>query len=305
MRLSRLRRAEPYHWIRAFTLIELLVVIAIIAILAAILFPVFAQAREAARKASCQSNLKQLGNGIIMYASDYDSIYPKGAWNAGGTASNGDRIPDMAMCRNTGATVVYNGQIFPYVKNTGVYRCPSDPYTRGVSYLYNQEICWRAGGGDPLFSPPKEAAISAPAETFALVDGGVGANRGPGNVGLPAGTPQNVWYQVDVMCGDYSLPRSWDRIANRNETGRTHGGGANWLFFDGHVKWARLSANHVGTTAGDCGGNAALNGHKAGAVPIWWASNIDKPCGGSNTATTDPWQLWETWANPSPPNPPN
>ena len=99
MRLSRLRRAEPYHWIRAFTLIELLVVIAIIAILAAILFPVFAQAREAARKASCQSNLKQLGNGILMYASDYDSMYPKGGWNDGANVG-GQVIPNMDVCQN-------------------------------------------------------------------------------------------------------------------------------------------------------------------------------------------------------------
>jgi len=280
-----------------FTLIELLVVIAIIAILAAILFPVFAQARESARKASCQSNLKQLGTALLMYAQDYDQTFPRAGWNDG-SVTDGLQIPNMATCRNTGATVVWNGMIFPYVKNQGVYRCPSDPFTRGVSYIYNQEIAWRSGGGNPLSRPVKDSAIPTPAEAFALVDGGVGANRDPGSVGMPAGTPQSAWYQVDIQCGDYTEPRSWDRLANRFEVGRTHGRGTNWLFFDGHVKWARLHANHVGRAAGDCGPNAAPNGHRAGAVPIYWSSNINVPCG-----TADPWQLWETWANPPTPNP--
>src|SRR5579872_2890780 len=75
---------------RGFTLIELLVVIAIIAILAAILFPVFAQAREAARKAVCISNNRQIGLGAMMYVQDYDEMYPTNAWNtpAIGVADN-------------------------------------------------------------------------------------------------------------------------------------------------------------------------------------------------------------------------
>src|SRR5688500_2386059 len=83
---TRKEPATMRNWKRAFTLIELLVVIAIIAILAAILFPVFARAREAARKASCGSNIRQLGLGMLMYAQDNDETFPNGIQSCG----NGD-----------------------------------------------------------------------------------------------------------------------------------------------------------------------------------------------------------------------
>ncbi len=92
---------------KGFTLIELLVVIAIIAILAAILFPVFAQAREKARAISCLSNEKQIGLGIIQYQQDYDEKNPGGGNGYGGGSG-------------------YAGQIYPYVKSTQVFKCPSD-----------------------------------------------------------------------------------------------------------------------------------------------------------------------------------
>ena len=104
--LQRMRMPK----LRGFTLIELLVVIAIIAILAAILFPVFAQAREAARKTQCLNNVKQLMNGAMMYVQDYDEKYPM--WDGGWGQPDG-RMWWMA-------------QIQPYVKNYGVYACPSD-----------------------------------------------------------------------------------------------------------------------------------------------------------------------------------
>jgi len=92
---------------RGFTLIELLVVIAIIAILAAILFPVFAQARESARKAACMSNMKQIGLAIQQYVQDYDGIFPP------------SQLP------SSGANVSWPTMIYPYVKNEGVFVCPS------------------------------------------------------------------------------------------------------------------------------------------------------------------------------------
>ncbi|MDR3706666.1 MAG: DUF1559 domain-containing protein [Capsulimonadaceae bacterium] len=104
---------------RAFTLIELLVVIAIIAILAAILFPVFAKAREKARQASCQSNMKQLGIGFVQYVQDYDERFP--------------------------AATYWGSQIYPYEKSTGVFKCPDDVNTASTtsypnSYAFNVNL---------------------------------------------------------------------------------------------------------------------------------------------------------------------
>src|ERR1700712_6152221 len=98
---------------QGFTLIELLVVIAIIAILAAILFPVFAQAREKARQASCVSNEKQLALAVLQYTQDYDERYPIGMTSGGA---------DWGDINN-----YWVGKILPYIKSTQVFACPSDP----------------------------------------------------------------------------------------------------------------------------------------------------------------------------------
>ena len=123
MRLSLTRRA-------GFTLIELLVVIAIIAILAAILFPVFAQAREKARQTSCLSNLKQMGTGMMMYVQDYDETLPRQDY------CSTDLLPGPSMNLAASGCMPPNAErrvnhfkwwywIYPYVKNTDIFRCPS------------------------------------------------------------------------------------------------------------------------------------------------------------------------------------
>src|SRR5262249_50337883 len=121
----------------AFTLIELLVVIAIIAILAAILFPVFAQAREAARKTSCLSNTKQLGLAIMQYVQDYDETYPMNEWNGStiGVADNDTRSG------NYFSLVTWMWQIMPYTKNRQIFVCPSDTNPKHWSTGYDADPC--------------------------------------------------------------------------------------------------------------------------------------------------------------------
>jgi prepilin-type N-terminal cleavage/methylation domain-containing protein len=106
---------------KGFTLIELLVVIAIIAILAAILFPVFAQAREKARQTGCLSNVKQIGHGIQMYVQDFDEHIPRNAFADPPRVQEGDHFTNCSSPR-------WMDVIQPYVKNTDVHNCPSDPF---------------------------------------------------------------------------------------------------------------------------------------------------------------------------------
>jgi prepilin-type N-terminal cleavage/methylation domain-containing protein/prepilin-type processing-associated H-X9-DG protein len=131
---------------RAFTLIELLVVIAIIAILAAILFPVFAQAREAARTTSCLSNVKQLSLGAMMYVQDYDEKF--WGWNWGFNCNGGN----AGQYRDSGS--FWTMAIYPYVKNQKIYQCPDDILQWDDAWANNQgQSCSDDNGAHDLFAP--------------------------------------------------------------------------------------------------------------------------------------------------------
>ena len=214
------------HHRRGFTLIELLVVIAIIAILAAILFPVFSRARENSRRASCQSNLKQLGLGFLQYAQDYDEQYPlpPGYVNCGGGSSNG----------NCGTLSGWASQIYSYVKSAQIYTCPSDPTNPtatgniALSYAYNRNIVGYAPYG-------QIAAFNETPKTILLheVEGNGQAQ------------PNLLTSNASAVSDGYTMYSAWsDNFAtgpiggkaNTTKTG-VHFDGASYRLADGHVKW--------------------------------------------------------------------
>lgn len=128
---------------RGFTLIELLVVIAVIALLAAILFPVFARARENARRTACQSNLKQIGLGLLQYTQDYDETYPLDVFgsSAGATATNYD---ERGLPTDSVNTWRWMDAIFPYVKNEQIFNCPTIARIT-PKYKYGSTSGWNLG----------------------------------------------------------------------------------------------------------------------------------------------------------------
>ncbi|RYX86013.1 DUF1559 domain-containing protein [bacterium] len=199
----------------AFTLIELLVVIAIIAILAAILFPVFARARENARKASCQSNLKQVGIGIQMYIQDYDQRF----LISGQTVTN---CPSILLN--------------PYTKSSQVWLCPSETnstalkYTdpRYASYQLNNQLSNKA---EALFTRPTELVVSHDSDAAEI--GWTEGNSWDGGLTTdwphvrPNGCTESNLSKVVKPCGAESyLSPEFVR----------HNGMFNVLYVDGHVK---------------------------------------------------------------------
>jgi len=197
---------------RGFTLIELLVVIAIIAILAAILFPVFARAREKARQSSCLSNMKQIGLAVLMYAQDYDERIPLQYHNSGGE-------PALTLTQPGGRSVWYV-YIEPYLKNRQILECPSSEY----DYFYVQDSGGSVKVYDPALGygwnymmcyiqPVKLALIMEPASTIMLCEQSGALPYGRWFNEADAGSKNFVW-------------RS-----------KRHNGGANYALYDGHCKW--------------------------------------------------------------------
>jgi len=209
-----------------FTLIELLVVIAIIAILAAILFPVFARAREKARQTSCLSNVRQLALAVDMYLTDYEA-YPLHSHKELGNP--GWRWMKMLL---------------PYVKNEGIYACPSAS-RRAVdlnnsTQLYGWNYQYLGNGRNPTgFGPAllvSESQVETPAETVAIADsGGLAANLGTGTEGAGG-------YSIDPPLPNplFGVYYGGAAASGRATVAPRHNGGANLAFCDGHAKWLRI-----------------------------------------------------------------
>jgi prepilin-type N-terminal cleavage/methylation domain-containing protein/prepilin-type processing-associated H-X9-DG protein len=217
------------HPRKAFTLIELLVVIAIIAILAAILFPVFARARENARRSSCQSNLKQIALGVFQYKQDYD-----------------EKLPTVTFSFDTSTGSVYGRDpygwadvIQPYLKSTQIYQCPSETTAPSSNYLGNGYTDYwinasAAGAADAQFN--------AASQTILLGDGD-GSKLATDRYG----TSSRYIVLAGADTGGYATPATCTTtlttpVAPTLDKGASrHLDGSNYAYADGHVKWLKAT----------------------------------------------------------------
>jgi prepilin-type N-terminal cleavage/methylation domain-containing protein/prepilin-type processing-associated H-X9-DG protein len=254
----------------AFTLIELLVVIAIIAILAAILFPVFAQAREKARATACLSNMKQVGLGLAMYTQDYDETLPYSV-----NFCNEARIPNPLNPNDApggsegiGRRPMWHAVIQPYMKSWELYSCPSDAGVKDttnlvnkyhyISYGYNYgylgdytSVTCANGQSTVIFMGQSLAAIAKPADTIAVIDNSgrhAGTRSGSGYflmgscVNPPDTEPsERVFFAEDggwgAGCRNYhgfAAGNKWDQTGGVEFR---HNEGSNVNFVDGHAKF--------------------------------------------------------------------
>jgi prepilin-type N-terminal cleavage/methylation domain-containing protein/prepilin-type processing-associated H-X9-DG protein len=259
---------------KAFTLIELLVVIAIIAILAAILFPVFAQARESARTISCLSNEKEISLAILMYVQDYDERMP--AWfstaiNASQNADTSNPLYGKTDPDGGGYLYQYTGwdkMVAPYIKNRAIFHCPdtfgpgndwSNPgknnscWTGTLNYAINGRIAGKAGNSWGV--PAKLASIQWPASAILLSeDGGqssTGACRADSNNDNATGNGEWGWTgdQKQALFYDAGSGAVPGPLAH-------HKGGSNYAFTDGHAKWygaGSMGLINTGTTTSSNG----------------------------------------------------
>ena len=243
---------------KGFTLIELLVVIAIIAILAAILFPVFAQAREKARQTQCLSNCKQLGTGLQLYVDDYDETLPF-FYNSAISRWDGSRIPQNILDTYPGYPLTelgfkLNGPgdiwtwadcIYPYVKNLNMYCCPSGGAVNGTNvkkkmgYAYNLLLSVNSArtgfGRDAAASDCVTRSMSELKYPAELIFIGEALQYNQSCV-------MKAWimsYICEKTASDWEYENNKANYAPVNR----HNDGSNYTFVDGHAKYCKRGQN--------------------------------------------------------------
>jgi len=284
---------------RGFTLIELLVVIAIIAILAAILFPVFAQARDRARSASCLNNLKQMGTAWMMYLQDYDERMP-----SAGPPGTADATYNAHFCPTMKDRSGYSGWIgnvlLAYSKNAGIYQCPSNPTLNTVNYntgcagsgnndlesartRYGIQYIYTSYGYNYIATGSRSVAEIAKAADLAVIWDGISAWA---DCNFTAAGSCGLWAQRDIptfftkmgiplAAGmQNSGPTGWGGRANRVAP---HANNSNYLYADGHAKSSRWDK----LTWGNIGGHIIPDTHQDYFVPLTrkptatWGSGVN------------------------------
>lgn len=224
------------HQRSGFTLIELLVVIAIIAILAAILFPVFAKAREAARAASCKSNLKQIGTGMAMYTQDYDELLvPVNA--CGGQLLETGQNSTNGTCGGTQYYHLWIHLIHPYIKNVGVFNCPSSTiakytgqYTGTLQYGINYAGATYAANA--TYNPSGACTANCGVNLMGQPAASLAAIEDVSGTVLVADCINNYW----LGPGDPTVSGS-----PGSYVAKIHNDTPNVVFADGHVKSIQYS----------------------------------------------------------------
>jgi prepilin-type N-terminal cleavage/methylation domain-containing protein len=221
---------------RAFTLIELLVVIAIIAILAAILFPVFAQAKAAAKKTSCLSNQKQLSLGAIMYAGDYDDFFPFQANGDPGITYYGEPYVNGAM--DPKAATNWDRGIYPYVKSYGVYLCPNAVDSDGAGKSSDGWGCYE----ERLQGQPTQFCAS-------IAMNGITAGKSSASMPAPANT---------ILMNETASKQKSSQAQPQLQSYGSGGWGPAGKYYDG-ADSPVVAINHSGGNFGWCDGHSKFS----------------------------------------------
>ena len=270
---------------KGFTLIELLVVIAIIAMLVAILFPVFARARESARRSSCQSNLKQIGLAMLQYTQDYDEYMPM-TYHSNVFHFMESRAGSRSDITEAVAQFNFLAVIVPYAKSTQIYRCPS-------ATPYNEVRADHASCATNTASTVDCYTPTALSDTNYFgngvvipnrIDPGGAANGKPRHIASIPNSAGIIWMQEALQRSNaarllprisganvYNVWHSWNQpyAANTDFLTSIHFDGGNLLFVDGHVKWHKYTQ---------------LRSIDFGLLPdqLWTTTNGVNPDGGGN-----------------------